>query len=477
MKNSTCSVSDGKRGDIDAAPLPVSSPFLRMVDSPQSWYALGILTIAFAIAYIDRQLLNLIVEPIKHDLQISDTQISFIQGAAFIAAYLLATPIVGRLVDVANRRNILVLGICLWCVCTVICGWVHTYEGLFIARFGVGASEACVLPAGWSIISDYFSAQRRARALSIFMVGPMIGGGLSLVAGGLVIAFAAKIRQHLPMFNGFATWQLAFIFVGLPGLLVAMILLTVREPARSQSHLEAAAMAGDRRYTIREAAAFFVKRRGFYGRIYVGIGMFGIVYLGLPVWLPSFLIRDYKVAPALVGYFLGMTFLTASAAGVLLGPWFARLLERRGYQDAAVRAVGFAALGMLLFCAIIPLASGYIGALLISAGAIFFCSVPVGVLPAVLQTGTPSRLRGVVASLYTIFGNGIGLGVGPTAIALVTDKVFGNPMMVGYSIEIVGCVASIAATWVIFSAQPHYRRALGDDARDARSVLAETVSR
>ncbi|MFT4069147.1 MFS transporter [Paraburkholderia sp.] len=459
MKHSMSSLSEAQQEPAQSAPSPMS---LAGMDSSRSWYVLILLTITFGVAYIDRQLINLIVEPIKHDLGISDTQISVIQGAAFISAYLLATPIVGRLVDITNRRNILIAGICIWCGCTVLSGLVHSYAELFVARFGVGASEACVLPAGWSIISDYFSTERRARALSVFMVGPQVGGGLSLIAGGLVIGFAANLRELFTPLSGFATWQLAFVFVGLPGVLIAILLLTVREPARSLSSARASTVA-DRHFSLGEAARFLITLRGFYGRLYVGIGMFGIVYLGLPVWFPSFLIRYHRMAPATVGYLLGIVFLSSSAAGVLLAPWFARVLERNGRQGAPLHATGIAAVGMCVCCVLIPLVPGPFSALASCAGAIFFCSVPVGILPAVLQTGTPSRLRGIVASLYTVFGNGVGLGVGPTAIALVTDHVFHDPVKVGYSIAIICGVASVAAAWMMFSARKPYRRLLDDE--------------
>jgi len=148
----------------DNAPIETSAGSYES-DKPYSWYVLGLLTLSYSLAYIDRQLLNLLVDPIKRALLISDTQLSFIQGAAFICAYLLAAPLFGRLVDLRNRRNILLFGVCAWSIFTILCGRADSYAGLFLARFGVGASEACVLPVGWSLISDYFSARRAPRAL------------------------------------------------------------------------------------------------------------------------------------------------------------------------------------------------------------------------------------------------------------------------------------------------------------------------
>jgi MFS family permease len=447
--------------DTPEIPIPTRTTHRLSLDSTRSWYALAMLTLSYSLAYIDRQLLNLLVDPVKHSLRISDTQLSLIQGAAFISAYLLAAPVFGRLVDLTNRRNILLVGICLWSIFTALCGRAETYQELFLARFGVGASEACVFPVGCSLISDYFSARRAPRALSIFLLGPLLGGGFSLVAGGLVIAFARDVRTQLPIFEQLQTWQLAFVLVGLPGLLLAtIVLLTVREPARTHMMKET---VDERHYTLREAASFLWTRRGFYGRLYLGLGMLAIVLLGMPAWLPSFLIRFHGVSPAYVGFRFGALVVSFGAAGVLVGPWVADILARRGYEDAGLRTAACSMVLMLFFCAAIPFAPGPNEALAAAAGTVFFFSLPTGLMAAAMQVGAPSRMRGVVGGFYTFFGQLIGFGLGPTAIALVTDRVFGNPKMVGYSIAIVCSIASAIAAWLIFSALPHYRRMLDEE--------------
>ncbi|SAL54753.1 major facilitator transporter [Caballeronia udeis] len=441
-------------------PAPSLSSQRIVLDSVYSWYVLGILTVSYSLAYIDRQLLNLLVDPIKHSLLISDTQISLIQGSAFIAAYLLASPFFGRLVDSTNRRNVLLFGVCAWSICTALCGKADTYSELFIARFGVGVSEACAFPVGCSLIADYFSARRAARALSILTLGPLLGGGFSLVAGGLVIAFADSVRQHVPEFANLVTWKLAFVLVGLPGFLLALVLLTVREPTR---RVALKAIADDRKYTSREAAAYIWARRGFYMRIYFGIGMQAIVALGVPTWLPSFLIRYHHVPPALVGYHFGLLVVTCGSIGVVVGPWVSRLLERKGYDDAALRASAMSMCLMTVACAAIPVMPGPISALTAAACAIFFWSIPAANITVAMQLGTPNRMRGVVSSLFTFFAQLIGFGIGPTAIALITDRIFHDPKMVGASLGIVCSIASAVAVLLIFSALPQYRKLLDDE--------------
>ncbi|MCG7400377.1 MFS transporter [Caballeronia zhejiangensis] len=429
-------------------------------DSARSWYVLGVLTLSYALAYIDRQLLNLLVDPIRRTLVISDTELSLIQGMAFVSAYLMAAPLFGRLVDITNRRNILVAGICLWCACTALCGWADTYVGLFAARFGVGASEACVFPVCCSLISEHFSPRAAPRALSIFTAGQWIGAGFSLVAGGFVVSLADSVRPAFPMFNALATWQIAFVLVGLPGLLLAaVLLLSVHEPVRRTTP---AAYSDDRPFSLRESASFIWERRGFYGRVYIGVGMLAIVTLAMPAWLPSYLMRSHGVSPALVGYRLGLLAVILGTTGVLLGPWVARIFERKGHRDAALRTAGFSMVGMFFFCVALPFAPSARGVFIAAAGAIFCFSLPIGIIAAATQLSTPSRLRGVVASLHTFLAQSIGFGIGPTAIALITDKVFGDPRMVGYSLGIVSSIASAIAAWLIFTALPHYRRMLDE---------------
>jgi MFS family permease len=433
-------------------------------DTPYAWYVVVLLTLSHSLAYIDRQLLNLLVDPIKRSLLISDTQLSFIQGAAFVFAYLIAVPLFGRLVDTKHRRNILIFGVCAWTSFTILCGFADTYSQLFIARFGVGAAEACVFPAGCSLISDYFSARRAPRALSIFMLGPTLGSGFSLVAGSMVIAFADKFRTNGSALETVPTWQLAFIVVGFSGFLLAALLLTLRDPGRDPAHRVSAT---DRHFSLREVVSFLWERRAFYGNMYLCVGMLGIVVLGMSAWLPSFLIRHYDLSPASLGYNYGLIVVLFGTVGILAGPWVTQLLQRRGYADAPFRAAGGSLAIMCLCCAAIPLASTARGALGAIACAYFFSALPQGILAAAMQLGTPRRIRGVAASLHTFSAQLMGYGAGPTVIALVTDRVFGDPKMVGYSVGLVCFIASVvAASLMAFTLRP-YRRLL-DEERLAR---------
>lgn len=424
-------------------------------DTPRSWYVLALLTLSYALAYVDRQMLNLLVDPIKQSLAISDTQFSLIQGSAFVFSYMLMAPVFGRLVDITHRRNVLICGIAAWSLFTAACAEADTFAELFAMRCLVGMSEACVFPVAVSLIADYFSPRRSPRAMSIFLLGVQLGGGFSLYVSGLVIASAAGIALALPMLADRESWQIAFIVVGFPGLLFALLLLTVREPGRTHS---ADPEVQDRPLSFRESVGILWARRAFYGRMFLGVGSVGVVQLGLPAWLPAFLMRAHGMSPAETGAQLGIMTILVGTTAILAGPWAAGFLERRGYIDAHIRAAAFACVGMFVACLFIPVPQDQ-RIVLAVAGAVTFCnSFPVGLMAHTLSVATPSRLRGFAAALYTFSAQLIGYAIGPTVIALLTDRVFGDPRMVGHSLQIVTSIAAVIAALMFFTVMPHFRQ-------------------
>ena len=202
-------------------------------DSRYAWFVTILLTATFSLSFIDRQVLNLLVEPIKSDFQLTDSQVSLIQGLAFTSAYVLMGPFFGRWVDIGNRRNIIVFGAVLWSTFTVVSGLSRNYGELFGARMGVGAAEACLFPAVFSLLPDYFRKETLPRAMSIYLMSPYIGGGLALIFGGLVLQAAnVGVTADLPLIGTLDDWQLVFIAVGTPGILLAFLLFTIAEPRR-----------------------------------------------------------------------------------------------------------------------------------------------------------------------------------------------------------------------------------------------------
>ena len=200
------------------------------------YYVLAVLMLVYAFNFIDRQILSILAEDIKRDLQLEDAQIGFLYGTAFAVFYALFGIPLGRLADSWYRGRLMAMGLALWSSMTALSGFANSFGVLAAARIGVGIGEASASPAAYSMISDYFPKERRATALSIYSSGLYIGGGLSLPIGGLVLSrWNASYPNAAEAPLGLAGWQAAFLAVGIPGLLLALWVLTLREPQRGAS--------------------------------------------------------------------------------------------------------------------------------------------------------------------------------------------------------------------------------------------------
>ncbi|MCY1266814.1 putative L-galactonate transporter [compost metagenome] len=423
-------------------------------DGTYAWYVVYLLTFAYTVAFIDRQVLNLVVDPIKLYMGLTDVQISLLQGLSFMMAYVAFGPIFGRWVDNGNRRNVLVLGVTLWSTFTILCGLSEEYWQLFIARAGVGAAEACLAPAGFSLIADYFSRKRLPRAMSIFMLGPSLGAGLALVAGGVVIGSAAALAEKFPFLSGLSTWQLTFVMVGAPGLILASLLLTIREPARGS--LEGTASAPVQHYSLRDVLRFFWLNRAFYVRYFVGMSLLAIVIYGFPTWMPAYLMRHFEVDAPTVGLRYGAQVLIIGAIGIYSGPWLERWLSSLGYKDSPVRCAMICAVLVFICCLAFPFANSYDSALTVAGFMNLFYALPWAVAASALQIATPNRMRGIAVSVFYFLISVFGLGIAPSIIAFITDHVLRDPAQVGLSLSIVCSVSALAAAWLLRGAAAHY---------------------
>ena len=209
-----------------------------------AWYVVGVLTLAYIFSFIDRQILNLMVGPIQRDLGIGDTQMSLLMGASFAVFYTLFGIPLGRLADTRSRRAIISVGIALWSVMTVGCGLARTFWQLAFMRMGVGVGEASLSPSAYSLISDYFRPERRSTAMSVYSMGIYIGAGMAFILGGFItLLVSGRESTDIPWIGSVRSWQLIFFVVGLPGLLISLLLLTVREPVRKGVRLKSDASA------------------------------------------------------------------------------------------------------------------------------------------------------------------------------------------------------------------------------------------
>ena len=423
-----------------------------------AWYVVGVLMVAYTNSFIDRQILSLLVEPIRQDLEISDTQVSLLAGLAFTIFYTLMGVPLARLADQSHRRNIIAGGITAWSIMTALCGAAQNFWHLFLARVGVGVGEATLSPAAFSVISDYFPKHRLARAISVYSMGVYFGVGLALMIGGLVIKLvSAAPPVELPYVGTVYPWQLTFFYVGVLGLPVLLLVFTIREPLRRGQAKKTESAHGasikDLRKFVRENARTIIWH-------FTAYSLIGIAIVAYLVWTPTLFIRTYGWdAPTIGLVYGGLTFVLGTA-GVYAGGFVADWLDRRGREDAILRATLYGGFVALPFAVLTPLMPNQTLAVVLLACTTFLLAFPQGLPAAALQVISPNALRGQMTALYFLVGNLIASGFGPTFVALVTDYVFGDPAMLRYSLAIVSAVTiPLGLVAVSMSLKP-YRRSV-----------------
>jgi len=435
--------------DTGDTPVPPTYP-----SAGYAWYVVALLTLAFVCSFIDRQILNLLVGPIQRDLDIGDKQMSLLMGASFAVFYTLFGIPLGRLADTSSRRWLVVLGIAFWSLMTAVCGLARNFWQLALARIGVGIGEASLSPAAYSLIADYFPPERRSTALGVYGMGIYIGSGLALILGGLVIQFAsAQETFALPLVGAVRSWQVVFFVVGLPGLLVALLLLTIREPARQGVVAKTAVPLG-------EVWAYLRGNQGTFTCLYLGIALAALNGYGAAAWIPTFFVRRHGWTPGDTGMIVGLIVGLAGTAGIVTGGRLADWLRQRGQSDANLRVSLLGVVLWLPFGVLASLVSSGVWAAALLAPAFFFSSMPFGLAPAAIQQLMPNTMRAQASAIYLFVINLIGLGLGPTLVAVLTEDVFRDKNALHLSLLVVGVVAHVSAALLLWRGLAHYCRSL-----------------
>lgn len=417
-----------------------------------AWYTVGVLTLLYTFSFVDRQILTLLFGPIKQDLHISDTQVSLLSGLAFAGLYALLGIPIARLTDRGNRVAIITVGMLLWSAMTAMCGLARSFWQLFFARVGVGIGEATLSPAAFSIIADYFPPHRLGRAIGVYTLAIYFGMGAALLLGSFVVGFVQGLPPLvIPHIGLVRPWQMALVAVGLPGILFAILMLTVREPVRRS--------AGTPKEEAEAGSVFrFLKA---HWRVYVphftGFSLMGLLGNGLATWIPEFFSRQHGWPPHRTGVAFGLILLFVGGPGVMLGGWYADRRRAAGVLDAPIR-VAIAAIIPLGICGVLmPLAPSPYLALALLAVVMFCFSLPGGLAPASVQMVTPPRLRARVSAVYLFCTALIGVGFGPTVVAAVTDFVFRNDAALGHSLSVVAAVVTPISVFALIALLKPFR--------------------
>jgi len=416
-----------------------------------AWWVVAVLIIAYAFSFIDRQALTLMVDPIRKTLDITDTQLSLLHGFAFALFYTIMGVPIGQMVDRKRRTFIIAAGIAVWSLMTAACGIARNFTQMFLARIGVGVGEAALSPGAYSLIGDWFPPEQRTLAMSLYLSAAYVGSGLATMIGGALIS--SMPATTLPVVGHLEPWQAVFVAIGLPGVLVALLVLTLREPARTSVKPEV-----EPRFA--EVLRHMGRHKLAYATLILGYALFGLLWNGSVAWLPTYFMRTFGWTTAEVGVRYGLVVAISGVIGAVAGGGIASTMRARGRSDANVR-IGLIALTLTAPAGLVAtLAGDQWTALGFTFVFLFGCSMPFGAAAAAVQEITPNQMRGQVSAIYLLSLSLIGMGFGPTIVASFTDQVFASDAAVGKSLALMQAIAGPLSGVVLWLACGAYRKAL-----------------
>lgn len=424
-------------------------PENRYPSAVYAWFVVAILALANAVSFIDRLILSLLVQPIKAELQISDTAFSLLAGAAFAIFYATMGVLIARWADRYSRKWIITAGMLTWCSMTTLAGTARSFGQLFAYRVGVGVGEATLSPSAYSLLASYFPPQRLSLAIGAYSIGVTGGTGLAFLLGGAAISWVlAQGIVDLPLLGDVSGWRLVMIVVGTLGLPIALLMLLVREPARSAGFTPASAAE------VRDHLQGNLAR---YGYMLVGYGTTSISAFAVMTWTPALYQRKYGASIPEAATVLGIVALIGGITGAIFGGAAADRLEQRGDEHAKLRVLQWCGFGLLLPSIVAP----FMPSMPLHAAVIFwtffFGTAATGPAAAYVQTITPERMRAQFGAIYQLSLTLVGATVGPLAVGLVTDKLIGDEARLGESLSLVSAIANPVAAAFLWRAHQRAR--------------------
>ncbi len=437
------------------------------VDTPSrapmwAWANLSVLFVAYTFSFIDRSIVSLMIEPLKADLALSDTQVSLLHGLAFAIFYTLLGIPIARLADSRSRRGIIAAGVAIWSVATCLCGLAGRFSQLFLARVGVGVGEAALSPAAYSMITDMFPRRLLGRALGIYTMGLYIGAGMAYLVGGWLLELTTASTDWLPAaLSDFRPWQIVFFIVGAPGILIALLVMLMREPPRQT----VAAASG---FSLSEVFRFVGHERRTFLTHFLGFSLIGVLFNGFLAWLPTLMIRQLGMSVAEAGTSVGITILVFGTLGIYAGGMHTDAHLQRGNNDAPIRTGLLAALWLLPVSLAMVLVSIPWLKLALLAVFFFWAAFPYAASAAAIQIASPPQLRAQMSALYLFCLNFLGIGLGATIIALITDYVLHSEAALPWSMAITALVCVPSAAWALSACRRPFAASV--EARERESL-------
>jgi len=382
---------------------------------------------------------------------VTDTELSLLHGLAFALFYTVfgIWPI-GTWADKGNRRNIIAGGIFLWSLMTAFCGRMTSFAGLFAARVGVGVGEAALTPTAYSMLADYFPPEKRGRALGLFSMGVYFGIGVAIMVTGALVQYVSSLPPiDLMLIGDVRSWQIPFVLLGPPGILVALWMMTVDEPPRR-------GITGELP-SFRAVISHLLVNRSFYLNFFFGVSCLTLLFNGIAFWFPAHLMRSFGVDALFVAFTYGPIMVVAGAAGILTGGILADRWRSSGNPTAEIYVALVSALGLWP----ISIATFQVGnvtlALTLAIPTLFFSSFAFGAASSAIQLVTPNQLRARVSAIYLLVINIIGIGLGATVASAISDYIFEDEKRIGDGISLVALVSTPLAAFLFWRCQRAFK--------------------
>jgi MFS family permease len=438
----------------------VSVPATEPVPYPRpaySWFVMAVLVFAALIAFIDRQVVAIVVDPMKEDLGVGDAQIGWLYGV-FAVFYAVAAMPIAWLADRKSRKHIIAAGIFLWSLMTMACGLSRSFWYVFAARIGVGVGEATLTPATTSLVGDYFPRDQIPLALSVFQTGAIMGSGIAFIIGGMVLNIVEQADPMvLPLIGELHPWQQTFLYVGAPGLLLAVLLLFLREPTRRSA---SGALQQDQA-TVNEILRFYRRNARTLAFHHIGFLSFVLMGYAFVFWTVSFFVRVHGMAAADASQTFGWIFFLTGPLGPILAALLARWLTRRGHGDANITAGmvgGLLSIPTIIAIQFVPSASW---AIVLYVPAMIFINSPFGLAAGSLPLIAPANMRAQVAAFYMLVVS-FGMMFGPPLAGAVNEYVFPGPEGVRYSLITLSSVFGLIGGVSLWMGRRHYATSLAN---------------
>ena len=417
-----------------------------------AWYVVFILLLLSVLGWLDRQIIAFLVDPIKADLELSDTQFGMITGTAFAIFYAVMGLPIGRLVDIRNRTTIVAAGVAVWSIMTACCGLAKNFTAMFLARVGVGVGEATLNPASISMLNDLFPREKVTLPIAVFTMGIFLGGGIAVILGGeLVQLFSSLESISLPVIGETSAWRATFIIVGLPGVLMALLFfLTCKEPRRRLTAAERNLSEGTR-IPLSVVLKFLNRNRGFYLYIFLGYALHSTAVIAIWSWLPAMLSRTFEMQPAEIARSYGLIYLITGILGALLIGPITTIARKYSVRNILVIIPALFVSINIVPAVYAPLAETQQACMIWLAVVLFCIAVTVNVSYATVSAVTPNQMRGLTVAIFISFINITAGTLGAMLTGLLSDYVF-SPEDVRYSLSVIAAVCMPCAALAFFVA-------------------------